>query len=315
MTLVAEPEPTGPTVAPDWLVGRAVGLCPCGCIGRRRRGAVLARTIDGAAGVTRQAMTADETATRDGLLQRLDPRTKLVGLLVLLLVASLCRSLVVLAVLYLLTVALAAASTVPVWSFVKRVWLFVPLFTAVVVVPATLNLVTPGHVVVPLGTWFGHPVGVTAQGLRGAALLTARVATSVSLAVLVTVTSSWPRLLSGLRDLHVPRSFVMVAAMAHRYVFHLADTVTDVYTARRARTVRPESTSATRRFVGASAGVLFGKASHLTSEVHLAMVARGYTGESRSLRPSAFRAVDAAALLAVAGAGCLMLVASRAGFV
>jgi cobalt ECF transporter T component CbiQ len=274
---------------------------------------VIAKTVEGAAAVARDAIAAAEMAARDGLLQQLDPRTKLVGLLVLLLVASLSRSLVVLGALYGLALVLATASRVPLRSFVARVWLFVPLFTAVVALPAALNIVTPGHVIVPLGTWFGHPVGITSQGLRGAALLVARVATSVSLAVLTTLTTSWPRLLGALRSLRVPGMFVTVAAMAHRYVFHLLDTVTDVYTARRARTVKPESGSSARRFVGASAGVLFGKASHLTTEVHQAMVARGYTGDIRTLRSAALTWRDAVATIAIAATALTLLAAGRAG--
>ena len=50
--------------------------------------------------------------------------------------------------------------------FVKRVWLFIPIFTGIVVLPATFNFVTPGTIVVPFGTWFGHPVGMTARGSR-----------------------------------------------------------------------------------------------------------------------------------------------------
>ncbi len=118
--------------------------------------------------------------------------------------------------------------------------------------------------------------------------------------MLVTFTTSWPRLLTGLRSLGVPRMFVTVAAMAHRYLFHLLDSVTDMYTARRARTVRPDSLAGTRRFVGASAGSLFGKANHLTTEVHQAMVARGYVGEARTLDPPALALVDGVALATVA---------------
>ena len=288
-------------VTPDWLVTSEVGLCPCGCIGKRRKGNVVAKTLNGTANVARQAIYADEMASAPGLLQRLDPRTKLVGLLALLVVASLSHSLVVLVALYLMTLVLALASRLPVWSFVKRVWLFIPIFTAVVVLPATLNVITPGQIVVPLGHWwFGGPIGMTSQGLRGAALITARVAVSVSLAVLVTFTTSWPRLLTGLRSLGVPRMFVTVAAMAHRYIFHLLDSVTDMYTARRARTVRPESIDGLRRFVGASAGSLFGKANHLTAEVHQAMVARGYVGEAHTLVPPALGPVDVGALASVA---------------
>src|SRR6185436_4222287 len=140
---------------------------------------------------------ADEVAARPGFLQRLDPRTKVIGLLALLITASFTHQIVLLAVIYVLTLVLAAASAVPLGGFLRRVWLTIPLFTAIVVLPATTNLITPGEIVVPLGTWFGHPVGLTAQGLGGALLLVSRVAVSVSLALLVTITTSWPRMLEA----------------------------------------------------------------------------------------------------------------------
>ena len=42
------------------------------------------------------------------------------------------------------TLGLAAASRISVRFFVKRVWLFIPIFTGIVVLPATLNVVTAG---------------------------------------------------------------------------------------------------------------------------------------------------------------------------
>ena len=129
----------------------------------------------------------------------------------------------------------------------------------------------------------------------------------------MTLTTSWPSLLSGMRGLHVPRLFVTVAAMAHRYIFHLLDVVTDVYVARRARTVKPEGLEGLRRFVGASAGVLFGKANHLTGEVHQAMVARGYVGEAHALDAPALTGADAlAAAVVVVLVGALVAL-GRAG--
>ncbi len=225
--------------------------------------------------------------------------------------ASLTHQLAVLATLYVVTLGLAWASRVPIGMFVRRVWLFIPIFTAIVVLPATLNLITPGHVVVSLGTWFGHPVGLTSQGLRGAAIITCRVAVSVSLAVLVTLTTSWPRLLNGMRSLHVPRMFVTVAAMAHRYIFYLLDSVTDMYTARRARTVKPDSIRSSRQFVAASAGALFGKSNHLTTEVHQAMIARGYVGEIHALERPTFGVLDLVAVTTVVTIAAAMAMMGR----
>ncbi len=48
-----------------------------------------------------------------------------------------------------------------------------------------------------------------------------------------------------------------------------------------------------RAFVAASAGALFGKSHVLAEEVHLAMVARGYTGDARTLATWKLTALDA----------------------
>jgi cobalt ECF transporter T component CbiQ len=295
---------------PDWLLRSEPGLCPCGCIGRRRKGNFVEKTLRGTTGVVRQALFADDVAGERGLLQALDVRVKVVTIGGLLVATALLRTVPMLIVMYAATLVLAAASRLSVWFFVKRVWLFVPVFTAIVVLPATLNVVTPGTVVVPLGTWFGHSLGITSEGLHGAAIIVIRVATSISLAVLLTLTTPWNRLLGGLRALFVPKMFVLVLGMAYRYLFQLLGAVEDMYTARRARTVA-DSGGAGRRFVTATAGALFGKTHALSEEVYLAMVSRGYTGETRLLRPPRFRPVDAAWAVGCAFASVIVIGADR----
>jgi cobalt ECF transporter T component CbiQ len=287
-----------------------MGLCPCGCTGVRTKHGFVDKTLAGGAGVVRQALRADDVASAPGLLQRLDARVKLVSLLGLLVAAAFVHHLTGLAALYVLTLALAAMSAIPVRFFVKRVWLSVPVFTGVVVLPATLNVVTHGHVIWSWGSWFGHPVGVTSQGLSAAALIVARVAVSISLVVLLTLTTSWSRLLAALRAVAVPRIFVLVLAMTYRYVFVLLDAVDEMFMARKARTVHAEAAAARGRpFVAASAGALFGRAHALSDEVHQALVARGWSGDARTLRGATVRLVDvgwSVACLAVA-AGMLWL--------
>jgi cobalt/nickel transport system permease protein len=269
---------------PRWLLEAEVGLCPCGCIGKRRKGSFVEKTLADGAGVLRRAVFSDDVARSPGLLQRLDPRLKLAALLGLLVAAGLVRTIPVLIAFYLATLGLAAASRLSLRFFVKRVWLFVPIFTGVVVLPAAFSFVTHGHIVVPLGSWFGHRVGLTSQGLHSAGLMVIRVATSISLVVLLTLTTPWTELLAALRAMRVPRMFVVVLGMAYRYLFHLLGSVTDMYTARKARMVGAETDVASgRAFVAAGAGALFGKAHALSEEVHQAMVSRGFTGDVRSL--------------------------------
>src|SRR6185436_11938501 len=99
------------TVAtPDWLLRPEAGMCPCGCIGRRRRASFVAKTIAGAGGVLQAALFSEDVARVPGLLQRLDARVKVVALVVLLVAVGLVHELALLVVAYLATVALARAS-------------------------------------------------------------------------------------------------------------------------------------------------------------------------------------------------------------
>jgi cobalt/nickel transport system permease protein len=285
---------TAATTTPQWLIEGQVGLCPCGCIGKRSKANFVEKTIGGAAGVVRQAMFSEDVASHRGLLQRVEPRIKLASLLLLLIAAGLVRHLPVLLGLYVVTLVLAALSGLSLSFFIKRVWLFIPIFTGIVVLPATLNIITKGRVVVPLGYWwFGHRIGMTSQGLNSAGLIITRVAVSISLVVLLTLTTPWSKLLAALRALAVPRMFVLVLGMCYRYIFHLLNAVTDMYTARKARMVgRDADVASGRAFVAATAGALFGKSHALSEEVHMAMVSRGYNGNIRTLAGARIRTGD-----------------------
>jgi cobalt/nickel transport system permease protein len=292
-------------VTPAWLLEAEPGLCPCGCAGRRRRGSYLDQTVRGATTTLRQVLVNDEVAGEGAVLRRIDARVKLLSVLALLVATALVRHLPVLLAVYAVTLVGAAAARLPLGFFLRRVWLFVPLFTGIVVVPATFSFVTPGDVVVPL--W--HDGGLTRQGLTGAGLIVLRVAVSVSLVLLLTVTTRWTELLAALRSLRVPRTFVLVIGMTYRYLLVLLGVVADMHEARRSRVLAPRERSASgRRFVAGVAGSLLGRAHDLSLEIHQAMLARGFRGEVRRLDPPRIRPLDliwlaGAVALAVAIAG------------
>ena len=278
---------------PAWLLQREVALCPCGCIGKRSKANFIDKTIVGASGVMRQALFTDDIAAQPGLMQRIDPRVKAITMVGLVVAASFVRNIPVLAGLYVVALGLAVASRISLRYFVKRVWLFIPIFTGIVVLPAMFSFITPGHIVVPMGHWFGHRVGLTSQGLRSAGLIVSRVAVSISFVVLLALTTTWTRLLAALRAMLLPRMFILVLGMAYRYVFHLLGAVTDMYEARKARTVQVGVTGKSgRAFVAATAGTMFGKAHAMSEEVYQAMVSRGYTGRPRMLMAFKLRMID-----------------------
>jgi cobalt ECF transporter T component CbiQ len=292
--------------APAWLLAAPAGAAD-GHAGAAPRGGRSRRLLTGTvlASLARwveAAFTSDELARRPGLLQRLDPRVKLVTLLGLIFASVLAQRLVVLLLLVALAVALVLASRLGLRRFALRAWIFIPLFTLAIALPAIFSAVTPGDPVAHLG-----PLTITSQGLVAAARLVSRVTAAVSFAVLLAVTTHWGELLKAMRVLRVPRTFVFVLSVAYRYVFTLVRLVQEMALARTSRTVGVVSAREDRGFVGASAATAFGKSQATSEELYLAMVSRGYTGEVRTLTDWRLTSLDYAWIAGVSLAIALVV--------
>lgn len=241
----------------------------------------LERTLANITGSLEATLFAEDLARREGFLQALEPRVKIVTFLALLLAVGLSRSLLIIAGLYIFALALAWRSTVPLGFFVKRVWLFMPFFTGIIAMPAIFDFITPGTVVLTL--WATPRIAITEQGLRTAVFLLLRVGTSVSLAVLLMLTTPWNALLKALSVLRVPRVFILILGMTHRYIYLLLHTANDMFLARKSRVVGRMPPADQRRMLTATMGTLLDKSYHLSNEVYLAMLSRGFRGQPRVL--------------------------------
>jgi len=230
-----------------------------------------------------RAIFSEELARKDGLLQNLDPRVKVITFLALLLAVNLSQGLLIIVVLYFLTLLLASRSRIPLCFFIKRVWLFMPFFTGLVALPALFNIFTPGNPIVTLWQTDRFHLAITVQGLRTATFLVLRVGVSVSLAILSVLTTPWATLLKALRILSLPQVFILTLGMAYRYSFLLLHTANNMFLARQSRTVGQMSGRENRRWIAASTTTLLAKSYHLSQGVYLAMLSRGFRGEAQML--------------------------------
>lgn len=239
-----------------------------------------------------QALDAETLGTHAGLLQSLDPRAKLICFLALLSCGILAHSLSLLLLLFLLTLVLALASAIPLWQLAKQIWISVLLFTGLIALPALI--LVPGQTLwqLPLLHW-----SITEQGLRSAAFLIGRAETSATLAALLILSTPWPHLLKALRCLGAPVVLVAILGMTYRYIFVLLHTAMQMFEAHRSRIVAPMHGGQKRQMITAAIGVLLGKSLQLSTEVHLAMLARGYRGEVHLLHEFRLRPRDGIALL------------------
>jgi len=281
----------------------------------------LDKTLAAVARAGEQAIFSERFACGRGLLQTLDVRVKILTMLLLIVVAGLLRTPRPLWLLLMFGMALALLSAVPLGFFLKRVWLFVPVFTAVIILPSLLNVVTPGDPLVVLGslpkayTWGPYTVpreiAVTRQGVQGGILFISRVAASVSFAILLVLTTRWSDILAGLRALFVPRVFVMTLSMTYRYLFVYLRLVQDLYRARKSRTICGCSASAERSWVASRIGFLYVKSAEMSADVYRAMLSRGYHGEAISLQQFRASACDYVWAVCIAAFALLLVLFER----
>ena len=245
--------------------------------GRKSRGAIE-RTLASFVDAMEHAFYAEQLAKRNGLLQRLDPRIKIVSILPLILIAALVRRLWVVAALFVFALVIAVLSRVPFSILAKRVWLGVLTFTGLISFPAVF--LTPGRAVysLPLAGWT-----VTEQGLRAAAYLIMRAETAATFSVLFVLCTPWSKVLKALRVLRVPIVLVVILGMTYRYIFLLLKNAHDMFTSRRSRIVGRLDGRQQRQTATASAGVLMSKTIQLSGDVYLAMRSRGFQGEVYAL--------------------------------
>lgn len=257
------------------------------------------RTTDGLLSVAERALFAERIARSNGLLQSLDPRVKVIGLLLLTVAVAMSHSLSVIGVVFAVAVLLAVLSRVPISEVAARAWTGAFLFTGTLAAPALF--LTPGRAVAHLPMGFA----VTEQGIRTAAFLLARVETAVTLTLLLIVCTLWSQVLYALRVLRVPVIFVVILGMTYRYIFVLLQSAHDIFEARRSRQVGKMTPAEARRNASASAGVLLSRTLQLSGDVYLAMQSRGFRGEVYLLDPPRMSTRDWIALtffIAAAGA-------------
>ena len=244
------------------------------------------------------AMLREETARRPGVLQRIDPRARLLAALLFLVSVSLARSIGSLLAHSLVPLAGIVLSRIRPREFLGAGFLFALLFSLCMAAPATLNLFHDGTVLYPLlrlehsyslGPFhLPEVIGITREGLLTAATFLLRVLSSVSAVLCLTLSTRWVDLLRSLRFLRLPPLFLQVVGMTVRYTHALFRHSEETHLGRKSRTVGRSSLSSRQAWVGSRLAHSWERSLHLMEEVSAAMAARGFRGEARFPRGTWF---------------------------
>jgi len=236
------------------------------------------RSIVGALAFLKESVFSDDCASKKGFLQSLDPRIKTATLLLFVIQVLLAKNIVLLLCLYTASLLLACLSKIRLGFFLKRTWIFIPLFSLFIALPAIFSIFTPGET---LAIWkiAGLKLVITRQGLSGAAFFVTRVITSVSFVVLLSITTRHFELLKVLRIFKVPQVFVMTLGMCYRYIFLFIGIIENTYLAIKSRVGTKIHSKKGQRIVAFNIASLWQRSYQLNEDVYQAMLSRGYNGE------------------------------------
>ncbi|MDD2680236.1 MAG: cobalt ECF transporter T component CbiQ [Candidatus Omnitrophica bacterium] len=238
----------------------------------------IGRSIRGALAFFRESFLSGEYASYRAFLQSLDPRVKAVTFLLLCLTVLMTRSIYSLVFLYLFCLLLAWISKINLGFFLKRTWIFIPLFSLFIAIPALFSFISPGEALLSFN-FLGLKAVITRPGASSALLFVARVITSVSLIILLGLTTRHFELLKVLRIFKVPQVFVMVLGMSYRYIYLFVEIVQDTYQGIKSRVGEAMHYRKGQSIVAWNIATLWQRSFKLNEDVYSAMLSRGYTGE------------------------------------
>jgi cobalt/nickel transport system permease protein len=152
---------------------------------------------------------------------------------------------------------------------------------------------------------------ITKQGTAFALTFMLRVATCVSIAVLLVLTTQRDVLFKSLRSLHVPKVYVLTLDMCYRYIFLLMAAVRDFYTAKKSRTIRSLPLRDEQRWVGSRIGYILIKSLDMSERVHGAMISRGFDGDVKLMHDYMMHKRDYVAIVTVSTFSLVLVLISQ----
>lgn len=246
----------------------------------------------------------------ESVIHSLDPRAKLVGLIIYIIAVFVANSYTLFALLYLFGAAVIVASRVPLSKVMKSIRGVLILL----ILTGVLNIFfTPGENVL----WEWGILKITVEGLNKGALMVLRLIGLIAFSAILTLTTTPILLSDGIESLFKPlkrikvpvHEFAMMMTIALRFIPILMDEADKIMKAQRSRGGDLSSGSISKRVKGIIAIIipLFFNALKRADDLALAMEARGYEGDNgrTKLRQLKWTGKDTLSLVLV----CLLAVA------
>ncbi len=232
----------------------------------------------------------DEYSDLDSFIHRLDPRTKLIASLALILAVVLtpASNWRVFACYFCIVAVLIILSKLPPLYVLKR---SLVIFPFVLLIAVFIPFFKEGEVAGSYNIWLWQ-ISVTYSGLLILANVVVKAWLCILGLILLSSTTKLVDLLKGLKQLGVPQVMILILSFMYRYIFVLVDEVMRMQQARDSRNFGGNRLHQLKT-IGNMVGTLFIRSYERGERIYAAMLSRGFDGQVRTLHKLSFRPADA----------------------
>jgi cobalt/nickel transport system permease protein len=256
---------------------------------RRAKLSFLDRTIISSARAAKTIYLQAENTGKDNFIQKINPHVKLFSLIYLVIIISFINNQLAQIIITCFIFLLYIIARLKVFQAYRRIFFLAFIFGFLVVLPATLNVITPGKIIFNFIT-FNKPshfliynipqnIGFTENGFLVVSLIFLRVLNSISFVMLIIFTTSFPSFIKSFKLLGVPDAFLMIISLAYKYIFILSRTIEETYFALKSRLSGNIKNTNIRKLIGGRIFFIFKRSVLIYENTYYAMVSRGYRGK------------------------------------
>jgi cobalt/nickel transport system permease protein len=145
-----------------------------------------------------------------------------------------------------------------------------------------LLFITPGRTLAIIG-YDKYFLSITWEGVYKAVCFTLRVWVCVASLTLLVLTTKFSELVHALEKFKMPKVLIVMTAITYRFIFLFINEAHRMLLAKEARTVKKEGKLQTMKSLAHIISTLFIRAYERGERVYMAMMARGYKGEIKSI--------------------------------
>lgn len=277
----------------------------------------LDRTLLHIAGTVKSIYLQAENGEKKTFIRRINPQVKLFSLIYMVVIVSIVSNLYAQILTTGFIFLFFIMARLKILQLYRRIFLIAFIFGFLVVFPASLNVITPGEIIFNLirlnqsyQFWIysiPREIGFTAEGFQVVLLVFLRVLNSVSFAMLIVFTTSFPSFIKSFRIIGVPDTFQMIISLAYKYIFILSRTIEETYFALRSRLTGNIKSSTIRKLVSGRVFFIFKRSSIIYENTYHAMVSRGYEGKIKLYSQNSLTRVDIVTLIIIVATGLIII--------